>query len=231
VSDAPTLSILMPVYDERPTFETALERLLEAELPVDFEVVVVDDGSTDGTRELFGAERWPAHVRFVLHERNRGKGAALRTGMAEAHGRYCAILDADLEYDPNDLATMLPPLLDGRAGAVFGVRAFDGYNSHSFLYVMGNKAVTLAANVLFNVYIKDLMTCHKAAPTELLRSLPLREDGFAIEAELAARLIQAGARVFEVPVHYQARDTDEGKKLRAIDGARVLRTLLRCRVT
>jgi glycosyltransferase involved in cell wall biosynthesis len=231
VTPAPTLSILMPVYNERPTFEAALQRLLYTELPADFEVVVIDDGSTDGTQELFGGDRWPDRVRFLSHDRNRGKGAALRTGIAAARGEFTAVLDADLEYDPADLRDMLPPLLEGRAGAVFGVRAFDGYNSHSFLYVMGNKGVTLAANVLFNIYIKDLMTCHKAAPTELLRALPLRETGFAIEAELAARLVQAGARVFEVPVHYQARATDEGKKLRAIDGARVLRTLVRCRLT
>jgi glycosyltransferase involved in cell wall biosynthesis len=221
----------MPVYNERPTFETALQRLLDTELDTDYEVVVIDDGSTDGTRELLGGDRWPDHVRFLQHDRNRGKGAALRTGIAQARGRITAVLDADLEYDPSDLNVMLSPLLQGRANAVFGVRAFDGYNSHSFLYVMGNKGVTLAANVLFNIYIKDIMTCHKAAPTELLRSLPLRETGFAIEAELAVRLVQTGARVFEVPVHYQARPTEEGKKLRAIDGARVLRTLLRCRLT
>ncbi|MDX6650238.1 MAG: dolichol-phosphate hexosyltransferase [Solirubrobacteraceae bacterium] len=231
MSDAPTLSILMPVYNERPTFETALQRLLDTELDTDYEVVVIDDGSTDGTRELLGGDRWPDHVRFLQHDRNRGKGAALRTGIAQARGRITAVLDADLEYEPSDLNVMLSPLLEGRANAVFGVRAFDGYNSHSFLYVMGNKGVTLAANVLFNIYIKDIMTCHKAAPTELLRSLPLRETGFAIEAELAVRLVQAGARVFEVPVQYQARPTEEGKKLRAIDGARVLRTLIRCRLT
>jgi glycosyltransferase involved in cell wall biosynthesis len=221
----------MPVYNERPTFETALQRLLDTDLDTDYEVVVIDDGSTDGTRELLGGDRWPDHVRFLQHDRNRGKGAALRTGIAQARGRITAVLDADLEYEPSDLNVMLSPLLEGRANAVFGVRAFDGYNSHSFLYVMGNKGVTLAANVLFNIYIKDIMTCHKAAPTELLRSLPLRETGFAIEAELAVRLVQAGARVFEVPVQYQARPTEEGKKLRAIDGARVLRTLLRCRLT
>ncbi|MDX6670545.1 MAG: dolichol-phosphate hexosyltransferase [Solirubrobacteraceae bacterium] len=231
MSDAPTLSILMPVYNERPTFETALQRLLDTDLDTDYEVVVIDDGSTDGTRELLGGDRWPDHVRFLQHDRNRGKGAALRTGIAQARGRITAVLDADLEYEPSDLNVMLSPLLEGRANAVFGVRAFDGYNSHSFLYVMGNKGVTLAANILFNIYIKDIMTCHKAAPTELLRSLPLRETGFAIEAELAVRLVQAGARVFEVPVQYQARPTEEGKKLRAIDGARVLRTLIRCRLT
>jgi glycosyltransferase involved in cell wall biosynthesis len=228
---APTLSILMPVYNEEATLETALRRLLATELPVDFEVICIDDGSSDRTREILEETDWPGRVRLVEHERNQGKGAALRTGIAEAQGEYTAVLDADLEYDPADIGDMLPALLEGRAGAVFGVRAFDGYNSHSFLYVLGNKSVTLSINVLYNVYLKDLMTCHKAARTDLLRSLPLQETGFAIEAELAARLIQAGARIFEVPVHYQARPFEEGKKLRAIDGLRVLRTLVRCRLS
>src|SRR5437763_1570773 len=120
-------------------------------------------------------------------------------------------------------------LLDGLVNACFGVRAFDGYTSHSFLYVLGNKGVTLAANLLFNVYLRDIMTCHKMIRTELFRSLPLRSAGFAIEPEIAARLVQRRERIFEVPVHYRARSTEEGKKLTALDGFRVVGTLLRCR--
>ena len=120
-------------------------------------------------------------------------------------------------------------LLDGRSNACFGVRAFDGYTSHSFLYVLGNKGVTLACNVLFNVYLHDIMTCHKMIRTDVFRSLPLRSPGFAIEPEITARLVQRGERIFEVPVHYRARATEEGKKLTALDGFRVLGTLLRCR--
>ena len=228
---SPVLTVLMPVYNERATVEAALRRLLATELPVEFEVVVIDDGSRDGTRAILEGTDWPGKVRVIAHHRNQGKGAALRTGLRSAAGEFCTVLDGDLEYDPADLAQMLPPLLEGRAGAVFGVRAFDGYNSHSFLYVAGNRSVTMALNVLFNVYLKDLMTCHKASRTDLLRSLPLRESGFAIEAEVAARLVQAGVRIFEVPVHYEARGFDEGKKLRAMDGLRVLGTLLRCRLT
>ena len=123
----------------------------------------------------------------------------------------------------------MPPLLDGRTNACFGVRAFDGYTSHSFLFVLGNKGVTLACNVLFNVYLHDIMTCHKMIRTDVFRSLPLRSPGFAIEPEITARLVQRGERIFEVPVHYRARATDEGKKLTAVDGFRVLGTLLRCR--
>jgi hypothetical protein len=127
------------------------------------------------------------------------------------------------------MALLLPPLQDGRANACFGVRAFDGYTSHSFLYVLGNRGVTLACNVLFNVYLHDIMTCHKMMRTELFRSLPLRSAGFAIEPEIAARLVQRGERIFEVPVHYRARASEEGKKLTALDGLRVLAMLLRCR--
>ena len=123
----------------------------------------------------------------------------------------------------------MPPLLDGRSNASFGVRAFDGYTSHSFLFVLGNKGVTLACNVLFNVYLHDIMTCHKMMRTDLFRSLPLRSPGFAIEPEITARLVQRGERIFEVPVHYRARVTEEGKKLTAYDGFRVIATLLRCR--
>jgi hypothetical protein len=120
-------------------------------------------------------------------------------------------------------------LLKGDANAVFGVRAFDGHTSHSFLYVMGNRGVTLAANILFNTYIADLMTCHKAIRTELFRGLPLRARGFDIEPEITARLLQRGERIFEVPVSYRARRTEEGKKLTSLDGFRVIATLLRCR--
>jgi dolichol-phosphate hexosyltransferase len=227
----PGLSILMPVYNERTTVAQAVEEVLRAELPLDFELVVVDDGSDDGTREILAAADWPGHVRIVAHERNRGKGAAVRTALSHAEGRFCAIFDADLEYDPEDLGELLAPLLEGRSRAVFGVRAFDGYTSHSFLYVMGNRGVTLAANILFNVYLKDLMTCHKLIETEVFRGLPLREDGFAIEPEITARLLQRGERIFEIPARYKARGSNEGKKLKAVDGLRVLRTLIRCRLT
>jgi glycosyltransferase involved in cell wall biosynthesis len=229
------LSILMPVYNERERVERAIAEVLETELPVEFELVVVDDGSTDGTREIL-REKWgpPAQdgrVRLFEHPHNRGKGAAIQTALAEAGGEYAAIFDADLEYDPGDLALLMPPLLDGRANACFGVRAFDGYTSHSFLFVLGNKGVTLACNVLFNVYLHDIMTCHKMIRTDVFRSLALRSPGFAIEPEITARLVQHGERIFEVPVHYRARSNEEGKKLTALDGFRVIATLLRCRLS
>jgi dolichol-phosphate hexosyltransferase len=226
----PVLSVLMPVYNEAGTVRQAIEQVLATDLG-DFELIVVDDGSTDGTGEILAAGDWPEHVRVHRHERNAGKGAAVRTALGHAEGEFSAIFDADLEYDPADLAVLLAPLRRGDANVVVGARAFDGYTSHSFLYVLGNRGVTLAANILFNVYIADLMTCQKALRTEVFRSLPLRARGFEIEPEIVARVIQRGERIFEVPVRYRARATEEGKKLTAADGVRVLATLVRCRFT
>jgi glycosyltransferase involved in cell wall biosynthesis len=225
------LSILMPVYNERERVERAIAEVLATELPSDFELIVVDDGSTDGTRDILRGGDWGPRMRLFEHEHNQGKGAAVQTALREAKGEYAAIFDADLEYDPSDLGLLMPPLLDGRANACFGVRAFDGYTSHSFLFVLGNKGVTLACNVLFNVYLHDIMTCHKMIRTDLFQSLPLRSAGFAIEPEITARLVQRGERIFEVPVHYRARSNDEGKKLTAVDGFRVIGTLVRCRLS
>jgi glycosyltransferase involved in cell wall biosynthesis len=223
------LSILMPVYNERERVERAIAEVLQTELPAEFELIIVNDGSTDGTTEILRNGEWGPRVRLYEHDHNQGKGAAIRTALGYAQGEFAAIFDADLEYDPADLALLMPPLMDGRANACFGVRAFDGYTSHSFLFVLGNKGVTLACNVLFNVYLHDIMTCHKMIRTDVFRGLPLQSPGFAIEPEITARLVQTGERIFEVPVHYRARATDEGKKLTALDGFRVIGTLLRCR--
>jgi glycosyltransferase involved in cell wall biosynthesis len=225
------LSILMPVYNERERVERAIEQVLGCVLPVEFELIVVDDGSVDGTGALLRDRDWGEQVRLFTHPENRGKGAAVRTALGEARGELAAIFDADLEYDPADLALLLPPVLNHRTNACFGVRAFDGYTSHSFLYVLGNKFVTLACNVLFNVYLRDIMTCQKVIRTDVFRSLPLRATGFAIEPEITARLVQRRERIYEVPVSYQARLTEEGKKLTARDGFRVLAMLIRCRLS
>jgi glycosyltransferase involved in cell wall biosynthesis len=224
------LSILMPVFNERATAPVALRRVLEADLPVqDVEVIVVDDDSTDGTREWLLAEDLPANVRVVLHDRNRGKGAAVATAVAHATGTYAAVMDADLEYDPQQIAPLLVPLLAGEADVVYGVRGFEAHSAYSFWYVVGNKAVTLALNVLFNTWLSDIMTCMKVVPTALWRELALRERGFAFEAEITARLLGAGVRIHEMPVSYRARSREDGKKLTAADGLRVVRTLLRTR--
>jgi dolichol-phosphate hexosyltransferase len=221
----------MPVYNEVATVRQAIEEVLSADIGMEIELIIVDDGSTDGTREILDETARPGRVRVIKHDHNRGKGAAVRTALEAAQGEYAAIFDADLEYDPKDLGNLLPPLISGNTNAVFGVRAFDGYTSHSFLFVLGNKGVTLVANVLFNVYLRDLMTCHKAIRTDVFKALPLQGNGFDIEPEIAARLLQRGERIFEVPVHYKARGSDEGKKLTAMDGLRVVATLVRCRLS
>ena len=224
------LSILMPVYNERGTVEAAIADALAAELPVERELVVVDDGSTDGTRELLRNGAWPDGVAVHFHERNLGKGAAVRTALGHASGDFAAVLDADLEYRAADLAPMLQPLLAGEANVVFGTRSWHAHSSYGFWYVMGNKVVTFATNLLYNCWISDVMTCHKAMRTELFRSLELRERGFGIEPEIAARVLRSGERIYEVPISYRARSREEGKKLTAVDGLRVLRTLVRCRI-
>ena len=228
---APELTVVMPVYNERATVERAVESVLEADLGDAFELLIVDDGSIDGTRELLRDRSWPDPVRVLHHDRNRGKGAAIRTALGEARGRYTAIMDADLEYDPRDMHLLLEPLRNGDARAVFGTRAFQSHSAFSFWYVVGNRAVTLVANLVYNSWISDLMTGQKAMETELFRTLDLRERGFAIEAEITARLLGAGVRIYEVPIGYRARTREEGKKLTSLDGLRVLWTLLRCRVS
>jgi glycosyltransferase involved in cell wall biosynthesis len=221
----------MPAYNERATVRAAIADALEADLPVrSRQLVVVDDGSTDGTGKLLDEREWPANVTVVHHGCNLGKGAAVRTALQHATGTYAAILDADLEYRAADLAVVLEPLLDGRASVVFGTRAFASHSAYGFWYVIGNKLVTFATNLLYNTWISDVMTCHKAMRTDLFRSLPLRERGFAIEPEIAARVLRAGERIYEVPIEYRARSREEGKKLTASDGLRVLRTLVRCRL-
>lgn len=227
----PDLTILMPVYNERATVEEAISRALSAPLPVESrELVVVDDGSTDGTRELLRGRDWPAEVEIVYHERNGGKGAAVRTAIGRARGRWAAILDADLEYDAADISRLLEPLQAGEAEVVFGVRGFDSRSAFSFWYVAGNKAVTMVANLIFNSWLADIMTCHKAMATDVWRSLELRARGFELEGEITARVLSSGRRVYEVPITYRARGREEGKKLTGMDALRVVAMLIRVRL-
>jgi len=224
------LSILMPVYNEEATIERAIERVLHADVGTDsYELVVVDDGSTDRTRDLLGDREWPDQVRITYGAENRGKGQAIRTALADAQGTYVVILDADLEYDPNDLRELLVPVRERIADAAFGTRAFRAHSAYSFWYVVGNRFLSLATNVIFNTWITDVYTCFKLMPTDLMRSLSLRENGFTIEAEITGRLLREGARIHEVPITYVARTREEGKKIQPSDGIRGLMTLLRIR--
>jgi glycosyltransferase involved in cell wall biosynthesis len=220
------LSILMPVYNEEPTIANAVRQALDVKYPCDIELVVVDDGSRDGTAAILHAMDDP-RLSVHVHPRNHGKGAAIRTAAAQATGDSMVILDADLEYDPNDIPRLLEPVLDGRASVVYGSRSFGSHSAYSFWYVMGNKGVTTAANMIFNSYISDLETCFKLMPLELFRSLEIRSAGFGMEAEITGKLLRRRIRPFEVPISYRARTREEGKKITWKDGVEALWILLR----
>jgi glycosyltransferase involved in cell wall biosynthesis len=225
------LSILMPVYNEHETVDAAVDAVLGVELREPIEIVLVDDGSDDGTRELLSARTASdARLRLVAHPRNAGKGTAVRTALAHARGDVATIFDADLEYEARDIPRLLAPLREGRANAVFGVRAFDDTTGQQRTYRLGNRVVTRIANLLFGAALQDVMTCHKMIRTPLFRSLSLRSTGFEIEPEIAARLLQRRERIAQVPIHYRARSGSDGKKLHLAHGAPVVATLLRCRL-
>jgi glycosyltransferase involved in cell wall biosynthesis len=221
------LSILMPVYNERATLAAAVKEVLDVDYPCEVELVVVDDGSTDGTRDLYPDFQGDPRISVQLHERNQGKGAAIRTASERADGDYIIICDADLEYAPAEIPDLLQPVLAGKAEVVYGTRTFGSHNAYSYLYVLGNRTVTTAANVLFNCYISDLETCFKLIPTALYRQLDIREAGFGMEAEVTGKLLRRGIRPFEVPISYQARTREAGKKLTWRDGVEALWILLR----
>jgi glycosyltransferase involved in cell wall biosynthesis len=223
------LSIVMPVYNEARRVAEAVKQVLEVDFPCDYELVVVDDGSQDATASILEAIDDP-RKRVIRHERNQGKGAAVRTGAMHALGEWIVILDADLEYDPRDIPRLLEPVLSSRTEVVFGSRQFGSHTSFSFWYVMGNKLVTTFANIVFNCYLSDLETCYKLMPTQLYRELDVRSKGFGMEAEVTGKLLRRGVRPFEVPISYHARTRAEGKKITWVDGIEALWILLRERV-
>lgn len=225
-----TLSVLIPVYNERATVLELLRRVEAAPLSLAKQIIIVDDGSTDGTRELLAGLDGRATV--ILHERNRGKGAALRTALARATGEIAIIQDADLEYDPADYAGLLVPILDGRADAVYGSRFLGGPHRVLFFWnYLANKLFTLLTNVLYNVNLSDMGTCYKAFLTEKIKAIPLRSERFGIEAELTAKICKRGLRLYESPISYSGRTYAEGKKISWTDGFSYLFCLLRYRVS
>lgn len=225
---APELSVLMPALNEAQTLSTVLDAVLSVEEPL--EVILVDDGSTDSTWAIMSdyALRHP-RVRALRHARNMGKGAAVRTALESARGEYVIVQDADLEYDPSEYTRLLEPVRRGHATVVYGSRAFLSHTAYSYWYVLGNRAVTTAVNLLYNVYLSDMETCYKLMPRDVARSLQLRARGFDVEPEVTAKLLRLGHRIYEVPVSYTARSREEGKKLTAMDGVRALGVLLRYR--
>lgn len=223
------LSLLMPVYNEAATLPLALKRVLDVVYPCEVELVIVDDGSRDGTAEILAAVDDARVVRH-RHPANRGKGAAIRTAADLATGDYLLPFDADLEYAPEEIPQLLAPVLAGEATVVYGTRTFSAHTAYSFWYVLGNKGVTFAANLLFNSWISDLETCYKLMPAGVYRALDVRSAGFGMEAEITAKLLRAGLRPYEVPITYTARGRAEGKKLTWTDGVAALWILARHRV-
>jgi glycosyltransferase involved in cell wall biosynthesis len=197
---------------------------------VNVEVVLVDDGSTDGTwRIMQDRAKANPRVRAYRHEVNGGKEAAIRTALKHARGSVVLIQDADLKYDPSEDPALLAPIESGRATIVYGSRAFSSHTAFSYWYVMGNRLVTLATNVIYNCYLSDRGTCYRVMPRSVALSLNLRARGFELEPEITAKLLRSGHWIYEVPITYTARTRAEGKRLTARDGIRALRTLARYR--
>lgn len=223
------LTIVVPVYNEEQTVGQVLDALIAQPIPGDVEIIVVDDGSTDRTKEMLQASWHSRHV-CMRHETNRGKGAAVRTGISRATGTHLLVFDADSEYDPADIPKLIEPILRGRAEVVYGVRQPGaGALFPSYVNVVGNRLMTTAANLLFGSAMTDLHTCLKLLPMPLLRLMDLEEEGFGLDTEISAEMLRRGFRPFEVPVSYVARAREEGKKIRAVDALGCLRVLVRVR--
>jgi len=223
----PLLSVVMPVYNERATVEEIVERVLA--VPVRIELLTVDDSSTDGSREILEKLAAEKGFRVLKQDRNQGKGAAVRRGIAEATGDVIVVQDADLEYSPEEYPELLDLIIKGKADAVFGSRFIGRHRCFSFTHYLGNLFLNLVTNILYNTTMTDMETCFKAVRAELLKSIPLHSDRFGIEPEITAKLFKRGARVYEVPITYEGRDYSEGKKITWRDGFPALWSLLKYR--
>ena len=225
------LSVVIPVYNERNTLQEILSRVRAvplADMGVEKEIILVDDCSTDGTRELLQGLTADKSLVIVFHERNRGKGAALRSGFQRATGDIVIVQDADLEYDPKEFPVMIGPILDGRADAVYGSRFMGGpHRVLMFWHYVGNKALTTFANMLNNLNLTDMETCYKAVRRDVLQKITLETDRFGFEVEITAKLARLKARIYEVPISYSGRDYSQGKKITWKDGVAALWWIVR----
>jgi glycosyltransferase involved in cell wall biosynthesis len=212
-----TLSIVVPVYNEKDTLQTAVEAI--AATPYKKEIIVVDDGSTDGTREIIQNLK-QANIKPVFQERNFGKGRAIRTGLTKATGDIILIQDADLEYDPVEYPVLLAPILSGKADVVYGSR-FAGHGAHRVLYFwhyLGNRFLTLLSNIFTNLNLTDMESCYKVFTREALAGIELKENRFGFEPEITAKIAKKNLRIYEVPISYYGRTYEEGKKINWRDG-------------
>lgn len=239
---AELLSIVVPVYNEARTVRSVIDRLIAIDLPVAREIIIVNDGSTDGTREVLdglrdlgfgvrdpgvGSRQPAAAIRIIHAEPNAGKGAAIRRGFSEANGTIVAIQDADLELDPQQLAALVAPILRGEADVVYGSRFLAGRPAAPWLTIAANRALTTATNVLFRSSITDMETCYKIMRTEVARSLQLDANRFEIEPQITARVLRRGHRIHELPVRFEPRSRAQGKKIGWRDGVRALEVLFK----
>ncbi|NTV64095.1 MAG: glycosyltransferase family 2 protein [Oscillochloris sp.] len=228
-TDRPLLSVIMPCYNESSTLPRILEKVWAVN--IDKEVIAVDDHSSDDTLALLQAEaaRNP-RLKVISHPQNRGKGAAVRSGLAHARGQITIIQDADLEYDPNDYYELVQPIADGRVDVVFGSRFAGRHTGMYFWNAIGNKSLTFLTNFLFNCWISDMETCYKAMRTEIIRDLNLESNDFRLEPEITAKVLKRGHRIYEVPVGYLGRTYEEGKKMKPSQGFYAILALLKYRI-
>jgi glycosyltransferase involved in cell wall biosynthesis len=223
-----TLSVIVPVYNERATVAEVIRRVRAVDVPLRVDVVVVDDASTDGTDKVLATIE-DSTVRVVTHERNQGKGAAVRTGLAHAHGDLVVVQDADLEYDPEDWPRLLDPVLRGKAFVVYGSR-FTGERKNMLpLHWVGNRFLSLVTNLLYRSTLSDMETCYKLFDRRVLEGITIVSDRFDFEPEITAKVLRRGFRIYEVPISYAGREPDEGKKITWRDGLGALRALVRFR--
>ena len=227
--ESPLLSVVMPVYNERDTIDEIVRRVLG--IPMRVELVVVDDGSTDGTRAHLGELQKCFNFTLLLQPHNAGKGAALRRGFAAATGDIVAVQDADLEYSPEELPTLAQLIVEGRADVVYGSRFLGRHRVFLFTHYLGNRVLTLVTNVLYNTMLSDMETCYKVMRRDVLQGLDLQSNGFGIEPEITAKIFKRGYRVYEVPISYDGRGYGEGKKISWKDGLVALWVLLKYRIT
>jgi glycosyltransferase involved in cell wall biosynthesis len=223
-----TLSVIVPVFNERATVVEIVRRMRAVELPVEREIVVVDDGSDDGTGAVLTQLR-DSTVRVVKHAQNRGKGAAIRTGLESSSGDLVLVQDADLEYDPEDWPRLLAPVLKGRARVVYGSRFTGERRNMLFLHWVGNRFLSLVTNVLYNTTLSDMETCYKLFDRRVLDGVRLQADRFDFEPEFTAKVLRRGIRIYEVPISYAGREPSEGKKITWHDGVIALWTLVKYR--
>ena len=221
------VSVVIPVYNEEGTIRELVERVCQ--IPIDKEIIAVDDYSTDGTREELKKLAQEGKIRLFLHKENMGKGAACRTGLRHIKGDVVIIQDADLEYDPADYPDLLKPIQQGRSKVVYGSRFLGPHKAMYFWHTVGNKMLTLITNVLFDTTLTDMETCYKVFTADIARTLKLKSNRWGFDPEITAKILKQGHRIYEVPISYTGREFWEGKKISWRDGFTIVRTLIKYR--